>query len=174
MARLILTSTLLVLFILEGTVLQILTPSAWGLSWMAVPRFALVGAILVAMLLGRREGLFYGLAIGLLQDVLYGQVIGVYALTMMVACYFAGLAVLLFHRTPAVLFVTVALVLFGHEWFLYSLFRLFSTFPVDVQWILTKQILPSVACNLLFAMLIYLPFSRLCREVALQKNGRHE
>jgi rod shape-determining protein MreD len=174
MPRVYLTSTLLLLFIMEGTVLQILSPGSWGLSWLAVPRFALVAAILVSMLLGRREGLFYGLALGLLQDVLYGQIIGVYTLTMMTACYFAGLVVMLFQRTIAVLFVTVSLVLFGHEWILYSLFRLFSVSPVDVQWVVTKQILPSVGFNLLFAILIYIPLSRICGAVELKRDASHE
>lgn len=165
MPRFILTMTLLLLFLLEGTVLQVLSPNAWGLSWLAVPRFALVGTIMVALFLGRREGLYYGLAFGLLQDVLYGQVIGVYILSMMVASYFAGLIVLLFQRSVAMVFATVCLILFGHEWLLYSLFRLFSDSTVDVQWILTQQILPSVALNTLFAILIYLPMIHLCEAV---------
>ncbi|MFY0543450.1 rod shape-determining protein MreD [Brevibacillus sp. H7] len=165
MPRFVLTATLLLLFLLEGTVLQVLSPASWGLSWLTVPRFVLVGAILVAMLLGRREGLYYGMAFGFLQDVLYGQAIGVYALSMMVASYFAGLIVLLFQRSVGMLFVTTTLILFGHEWLLYSLFRLFSSAYLDVQWILKNQILPTVGVNVLFACLIYLPMVRLCEAV---------
>lgn len=174
MPRFFLSLTLLLLFILEGTVLQVLSPTAWGLPWMIVPRFALVGAIMLSLFLGRREGLFHGLVLGILQDVLYGQIIGVYTLTMMVACYFAGLVVRLFQRSLAVVFVTTVLVLFGHEWLLYSLFRLFSTSPVDVQWVLASEILPSVGFNLIFAVLIYIPLSRLCEAVDLGKSTRHE
>lgn len=170
MPRFILTLTLLLLFLLEGTVLQVLSPSSWGLSWMAVPRFALVGTIMVALLLGRREGLYYGLAFGFLQDVLYGQVIGVYTLSMMVASYFAGLIVLLFQRSIAMVFATVTLILFGHEWLLYILFRLFSPYPVEVKWILTQQILPGVGLNLVFAILIYLPMLRLCDAVKAKRE----
>jgi len=174
MSRAILSLTLLLLFLLEGTVMQLIAPGAWGLPWMAVPRFALVGAIITALFLGRREGLYYGAAIGLLQDVLYGQVIGVYTLSMTVACYFAGLIVLLFQRSVAVVFVTATLVLFGHEWLLYSLFRLFSTSQVDVQWILSKQILPGVGFNLVFAILIYYPLARLCQAVEISKQKQGE
>ncbi|GAA4705125.1 rod shape-determining protein MreD [Brevibacillus fulvus] len=170
MPRLYLTATVLLLFLLEGTVLQVLSPNAWGLSWLAVPRFALVTVIILSMFLGRREGLYYGLGIGLLQDVLYGQAIGVYMLSMMVAGYFAGLVSLLFHRSAPLVFVTIALTLFGHEWLLYILFRLFSTAPNDVQWILINQILPTVGLNLLFAILIYAPMRYLCETV--EKGSR--
>jgi rod shape-determining protein MreD len=102
--------------------------------------------------------------------VLYGQVIGVYILSMMVASYFAGLIVMLFQRSIALVFSTVCLILFGHEWLLYSLFRLFSPSPVDVQWILTKQILPSVGVNALFAVLIYLPITHLCKAVQTNRE----
>lgn len=170
MPRLYLGLTLLILFLLEGTVLQFLSPQGMGLSMMTVPRFALVGSVWVSLLLGRREGLFYGMALGLLHDILFGHLIGVYTLSMMVASYFAGLIVLLFHRSIAVLFTTITIVLFGHEWLVYSLFRLFSDSAIDVRWVLSQQIIPSVGINVLFAAFIYVPFSRLCERVRLRQE----
>ncbi len=170
MPRVFLTATILVLFLLEGTVLQHLSPQVWGLSWITVPRFALVGAIMVSFHRGRREGLYYGLVFGFLQDVLFGNVIGVYTLSMMVASYFAGLIVKLFHRSLVVAFMTICVVLFAHEWLLYLLFRLFAVNPVDVQWILSKQILPSVGLNVLFAILVYYPLTKMCEAL---KPNRH-
>ncbi|USG64133.1 rod shape-determining protein MreD [Brevibacillus ruminantium] len=170
MSRFLLTLTLLLLFILEGTVIQFVSPSSWGLSWMAVPRFALVGTLLISMFLGRREGLYYGLAIGLLHDVLYGQVVGLYLVTMMVASYFAGLIVLLFQRGFAMIMVTCCLILFGHEWLLYSIHRLFATAPYDVHWMLNRQILPTVALNVFFALLIYVPMKNLCQAVNAKRD----
>ncbi|MED4585513.1 rod shape-determining protein MreD [Brevibacillus choshinensis] len=170
MPRFFLTLTVLVLFVLEGTVVQVIATATWGLSWMTVPRFALVCCILISMFLGRREGLYYGLAFGFLQDVLYGQVIGIYSVSMMVASYFAGLIVLLFQRGFGMVFVTSALILFGHEWLLYSMFRLFSVAPYDVQWMLTRQILPSVILNVIFALVIYVPILRMCNKIQDKKR----
>ncbi|MDF2682002.1 MAG: mreD [Brevibacillus sp.] len=170
MPRFVLTLTMLVLFVLEGTVVQVIATATWGLSWMTVPRFALVCCILISMFLGRREGLYYGLAFGFLQDVLYGQVIGIYSVSMMVASYFAGLIVLLFQRGFGMVFVTSALILFGHEWLLYSMFRLFSVAPYDVQWMLTRQILPSVILNVIFSLLIYVPIMRMCNKIQDKKR----
>ncbi|CAM5794372.1 MULTISPECIES: rod shape-determining protein MreD [Brevibacillus] len=170
MSRLLLTLTLLLLFVLEGTVIQFVSPSAWGLSWMTVPRFALVGTLLVSMFLGRREGLYYGLAIGLLHDVLYGQVVGLYMMTMMVASYFAGLIVVLFQRGFAMVFITCSLILFGHEWLLYSTHRLFATAPLDVRWMLNWQIIPTTVLNILFGLLIYLPMKTICKAVISKRE----
>ncbi|GED31795.1 MULTISPECIES: rod shape-determining protein MreD [Brevibacillus] len=173
MQRFILTLTVLVLFLLEGTVVQVIATATWGLSWMTVPRFALVCCILISMFMGRREGLYYGLAFGFLQDVLFGQVIGIYTMSMMVASYFAGLIVLLFQRGFGMVFVTSALILFGHEWLLYSLFRLFSAAPYDVQWMLNRQILPSVILNLVVTLLIYVPIMRMCNKIQAKKRDLH-
>ncbi|WP_301171141.1 rod shape-determining protein MreD [Brevibacillus nitrificans] len=173
MQRFILTLTILVLFLLEGTVVQVIATATWGLSWMTVPRFALVCCILISMFMGRREGLYYGLAFGFLQDVLFGQVIGIYTMSMMVASYFAGLIVLLFQRGFGMVFVTSALILFGHEWLLYSLFRLFSAAPYDVQWMLNRQILPSVILNLVVTLLIYVPIMRMCNKIQAKKRDLH-
>lgn len=170
MPRFLLTLTVLVLFVLEGTIVQVISPSTWGLSWMTVPRFALVCTILIAMLLGRREGLYYGLAFGFLQDVLFGQVIGIYTTSMMVASYFAGLIVLLFQRGFGMVLVTSILILFGHEWLLYSLFRVFSMAPLDVQWILTRQILPTVILNAVVMIVVYIPIMRMCKAVQTKRE----
>lgn len=173
MQRFVLTLTVLLLFVLEGTVVQVFATSTWGLSWMTVPRFALVCCIFISMFLGRREGLYYGLAFGFLQDVLYGQVIGIYTMSMMVASYFAGLIVLLFQRGFGMVLVTSAVILFGHEWLLYSMFRLFANAPFDVQWMLTRQILPSVILNLVFALLMYVPLMRMCDKIQARKRDLH-
>jgi rod shape-determining protein MreD len=170
MTRVWLTASVLLLFILEGTVVQVISPTAWGLSWMAVPRFALVSTILIAMLLGRREGLYYGLAFGFLQDVLYGNVIGIYMMSMAMAGYFSGLIVLLFQRGFGMVLVTCLLILFGHEWLLYSLFRLFAMAPEDVRWIVVQQILPTVILNTGLAVFIYQPFKRMCKKIEAKKE----
>ncbi|MGG1664198.1 rod shape-determining protein MreD [Brevibacillus sp. NRS-1366] len=172
MARFLLTVMVVVVFVLEGTVMQVISPEIWGLSWTTVPRFALVCCIFISTFLGRREGLYYGLAFGFLQDVLFGQVIGIYIMSMMVASYFAGMIVLLFQRGFGMMLVTTVIILFGHEWLLYSLFRLFSVAPYDVQWILTRQILPSVVFNLAFALIMYVPIRNMCNKI-LEKREMH-
>jgi rod shape-determining protein MreD len=170
MARFLLTMTVLLLFVLEGTVVQVISPSTGGLSWMTVPRFALVSTILISMFLGRREGLYYGMVFGLLQDVLYGQVIGIYTVSMMVASYFSGLIVLLFHRGFGMVLITSALILFGHEWLLYSMYRVFALAPHDVQWILNRQILPTVVLNTLCSVALYIPIKRMCKAIESKRD----
>lgn len=165
---------LLLLFILEGSVVQVFVPSAWGMSYETIPRFALVGTILISLFIGRREGLIYGLIFGLLQDVVFGHIIGVYTLSMMVASYLAGLVLMLFHRSIAVVFTTLLLVLFGHEWLTYTLFRLFVTNPVDVQWTLTHEIFPTVLLNMVFAAFVYVLMKKLCLQVQENKERSHE
>lgn len=173
MQRFVLTLTILVLFILEGTVFQVIASATWGLSWTTVPRFALVCCIFISMFLGRREGLYYGFVFGFLQDVLYGQIIGLYTMSMMVASYFAGLIVLLFQRGFGMVFVTSTVILFGHEWLLYSMFRLFANAPGDVQWMLNHQILPTVILNVIFALLTYVPIMKMCSKIQAKKRDLH-
>ncbi|MGD8188820.1 rod shape-determining protein MreD [Brevibacillus ginsengisoli] len=174
MPRFLLSLMLLVIFLLEGTVFQFILPQEGEMSWTMLPRFALVSVIMIALFLGRREGLIYGFCVGLLQDILFGHVIGVYTFTMMVAGYFSGMILLLFHRSLAVVFTTVALVLFGHEWLLYSIYRLFSGHSFDVQWTITNQILPTVAVNLLFALVVYYPMNKVSNSIHLRKEMKPE
>lgn len=153
-----------VLFLIEGTVAQVFAPEAWGLSWIVVPRFVLVGVIFVGLYVGRRQALYFGLFFGLLYDVVYTEVIGVNAFAIATLGYLSGLSSRYFHQNWLLVLVNVLLVVFINEWLVYQLYHLFNRAFMDTGGLFGKEIIPTVFMNAVFAMLIFRPMSRLVKK----------
>ncbi len=153
-----------VLFLIEGTVAQVFAPEAWGLPWIIVPRFVLVGVIFIGLYIGRRQALYFGLFFGLLYDVVYTEVIGVNAFTTATLGYLAGLTSRYFHQNWLLVLVNVLVVVFINEWLVYQLYHLFNRAFMDMGGLFMKEIVPTVIVNALFTMLIFRPMSKLAKK----------
>ncbi len=91
------------------------------------PNLTLVVLILVALVRGPKAALVLGIAIGLIQDVDYGQFIGLNAFAYGVIGYFAGTAFMQFlHRNVAITFLITVLFTFVHVWVTYGMTRMFD------------------------------------------------
>ncbi len=170
MNRAILYGTLFLLFLLEGTLFQVFSPGIWGSTFVIIPNLTLCVIIMVALYLGRVEGLWIGFAFGLLHDVVYGDVIGVYAFSMAFIGYFTGQLNQLFNQNILLLLVTI---IFADLFFLttiYGLFYLFGLTTASFEWTMFYHIFPSVMFNLAFSVLVYQPI----RHLLSRMNNRME
>jgi rod shape-determining protein MreD len=157
------------LFLIEGTIAQVFASEVWDLPWLIVPRFVLVGVVFIGLYGGRRRGFFFGLCFGLLYDIVYAQVIGVYAFSTALLGYLAGLATRYFHQNWLLVFFTVLLVIFVNELLVYEIYHLFNI--VYMSWIhlFTKEIIPTVIVNALYAVLIFRPMSKLLKQSRIEE-----
>lgn len=153
------------LFLIEGTVVPLYEPNAWGIDLYLIPRFVLVTVIFIALYMGRKYGLWLGFLFGLLQDILFSDVIGVYTFTMSFIGYFSGLAFLYFHPSLVLLMLTIMACVFLHEGLVYGFFSLFEVADKPLQTALIFDFLPTTLLNVLFALLIYVPLIRLLEYV---------
>ncbi|WP_027414892.1 rod shape-determining protein MreD [Aneurinibacillus terranovensis] len=166
----IISAVIFLFFLIEGTVVQVIGAAAWGLSWIITPRFVLVGIVFIGLYLGRRKALVYGLLFGLLYDVVYTDVIGVYAFTMGLTGYLAGLCARYFHQSLLLVTTTILLATFMNEWIVYGLYHLFHMAEVSLNTLLLQEMVPTVLFNTLFALLIFRPMSRMLTAAESKKN----
>ncbi|MBO8172544.1 MAG: rod shape-determining protein MreD [Bacillaceae bacterium] len=167
-----LSALLTVLLLLEGTVLQFVSPDTWGITIQMIPRFVVVGVIYIALYLGRRKGLWYGLIFGLLQDILYSDVIGVYAFGMGLVGYFSGLAFKLFHQGLLLILLTMIVSILIYDLVIYSFFSMFGIASVNLQWMMMNQLIPTLFLNAIFAVLIYVPMKKILEGIELEEEDR--
>jgi rod shape-determining protein MreD len=73
------------ILVLQGS----LFPLFWPLAYQPDPLLVLV--ISLSILLGEKRGSLVGLAAGLLQDILFGPALGLFALSKVATAYLAGL-----------------------------------------------------------------------------------
>ncbi|KXG43059.1 rod shape-determining protein MreD [Tepidibacillus infernus] len=155
---------LFLLFLFEGTIFQFLTADRYGSSYGIVPRFVLATIIFISIFKGKTYGLYVGLFFGFLQDIVYGNVIGVYTIGMAAIGYFSGWLIQYFHPSLSiyVLFQLFSQLLF--ELYLYGMLRLFHLIDISIEWSMLHLMIPSVVVNVAFAILVYKPYFRLIQE----------
>ncbi len=162
--------TILILFVLEGTVVQVILSGWSDLHLAMVPRFVVVILIFAALFLGRVQGLILGLSFGLLYDTVYGSVIGVYGFTMALIGYFTGLVFKIFKQNIFLILITVLVALVTFEFMVYGLFLLISVAYLPVETFLFEKVLPSLILNMIFALLVAYPARRILVEIEQEEN----
>ncbi|MCF6092708.1 rod shape-determining protein MreD [Microaerobacter geothermalis] len=155
MNQIIFSLILLVLFIVEGTTFQVFYADLTDLTYVMIPRYALTFILYASFYIGRIRGMWYGIAIGFLQDIIYGDIVGIYTFTMGVVAYFSGLTFKIFHPNVLLIILSLGASLFFHEGIAYGLFYLFSLTDVGWRWQLSNVWIPTVLLNMGFGILVH-------------------
>ncbi|MDR6226422.1 rod shape-determining protein MreD [Desmospora profundinema] len=155
MAVWILIGLLSFLFLLEGTVFQVLVPQAWGSRFVWIPQLVVSGIILLSLYRGRQAGLLFGFCFGLLHDIVYGQAVGVYAFSTAAIGYVAGQISRQFLSGPIVALLATGVGQWLHLLISYFWFRLFDLTRIGLEEAFLYHMLPSVLLNMMIAFPVY-------------------
>lgn len=164
----ILIGLMIFLSILEGTVFQVFSVNAREGSFVVLPRFVLVLLVFISLYLGRRRAFILGLIFGLMFDIQYSDVIGVYAFSMAVIPYLSALAYQYFQLNAILIILTVFISVFVHETLNFYLFELFALTKEPYHWMTH---VPTSLCNTGIAILAYRPLDRFLEQMS---DGRQE
>jgi rod shape-determining protein MreD len=161
MQRFLLPFIIFFLFIIEGTIMQVVAPERFNLDYLVIPRFAFVVVIMVAIYLGRTTGTVYALILGLFQDVIYTHLLGVYIFSMALITYLLGFSYKTFQKNSLLLIITA---LFGTILLEYLVFGIFSIIGITNllhDRFFYERLLPSLIVNGVFLMIIAHPLRKL-------------
>ncbi|MFC0188016.1 rod shape-determining protein MreD [Fictibacillus aquaticus] len=155
MNRILLPFLAYVAFVAESTIMQVMLPEYNGEGWLMVPRFTLVIILFISMYLKPQVGIAYALVFGLLTDLLYTDIIGVYMFSMALTAYLTSVfSRLVFGNV----FVAFFLSLIGVTCLETLVFGLNSLVGVaDMAWgiYLYDRLLPTLLLNGVFTLAIY-------------------
>ncbi|MDR7870276.1 MAG: rod shape-determining protein MreD [Tissierellaceae bacterium] len=152
------TSLLLIILIniiFQSTILPYL--SLFG----HIPNTGLIFVILVALRKGKYYGSFFGLALGLIQDILFGQAVGVNALIFFVIGYLIGMIQdVLDVENVVIPILSSAICTILYNFSFYTImFFLSRDIPREVM---IKNVFSiEILYNVIFATLIYKLFSKI-------------
>ncbi len=115
------------ILVLQGS----LFPLFWPLAYQPDPLLVLV--ISLSIVLGEKRGSLVGLAAGLLQDILFGPALGLFALSKAATAYLAGFAAGEIYKDQMVGPVILTFILtVVHEFILFALINAF--FYMNTSW----------------------------------------
>lgn len=144
------------LFVLEGSLLQLVLPQAMGSSYVVVPQLVINGIILLTLYINKKDIFFYSFAFGLFYDLIYGPAIGIYTFTTIWMAFGVSWIAKHFPPVPWVITLTTLLAQWMHLCIYYGWLRLFEFTKLPFWPILLKQIFPSVFFNMVMIYPIYL------------------
>lgn len=120
-----------------------------------VPNTALVLVVVTSILRGKYYGIFFGLIIGLVQDILFGRVIGINGfLYAMIGFAIGSIQIILNTENPlvATFFSGIATIVYN---FSYGILIYFLSREITFSLLMTKTFSLEIILNIIISLLIY-------------------
>lgn len=126
-----------------------------------VPNTGLVLIVIIALRQGKYYGGFFGLGLGLIQDILFGQVIGVNALIFFILGYVVGMIqeVLDIENIIIPILTSAISTIFYNFFFYIIMFFLSRDIPMEIM--MRNVFSIEILYNVVLAALIYKLFSKI-------------
>lgn len=165
MRRIVLPLLVFFFFIFEGTVMQVFSPQAFGFETVIVPRFVMVMIVFIAMYFSMSKTLVYAIVVGILYDLIYTDLIGVYLFSMAFSAYVISLCTKVIHTNSIVglLFSLISVTIL--DFLVYGIYTLIGIADLPVTVFLSERLFPSLIVNGVFFILMYYPMRRLFEKM---------
>ena len=147
MIRSVIPLIAVLLFFLEP-IFSLFSPISFGEGiYILVPRFVIIYLIFVAVYYSQKQAIIYGIVFGLLYDMFYIDIIGLYAFLYPVICYIASVIIHQVHK-HIVTVMFLSLVLVGLlEVLSYSFASLIAITSMEPNQFLTMRLIPTIIAN---------------------------
>ena len=152
--RLLLPSVAILLFLIEPVFASFSGIEMFDRIIYLVPHFLFMYLLFLAVYYDRKKSIMYGVIFGLLYDVIYIDIIGLYAVLYPLFCLFISQTVKYIQQS--LLIVTILTVFFVSllEFVIYEFFLLISFTSIGIEEFLLSRLLPTIFANLLFLILL--------------------
>ena len=169
MIRFLIPFVAVVLFLLEPE-FALFSPISWGEQTLVlVPRFVILYLIFISIYYSKKRACLYGLIFGLLYDVFYIDIIGLYSFLYPLLCFIAGSTVRFIHQHLSVTTILSVVLVALMEVFLYYFFYFIQFTTIPVSDFLSNRLLPTMIANLLFLIMLGWAFKYLINARVLQR-----
>ncbi|WP_284139723.1 MULTISPECIES: rod shape-determining protein MreD [unclassified Virgibacillus] len=158
MKRLYIPLILFLLLVLEGVALDFLPTTFFHAHLMVVPHWVLLFLICVAMFYERENvhiATFYAVLFGMLIDIVYTDVLGVYMFIYGVAVYIVRSLTKYLHANFYVAILFTILIVGIADTAIYIIYTVIGI--TDIQWdtYVIYRLSPSIIANIIFMCLLY-------------------
>lgn len=166
MIVIIFTIIIVLNFFLQSTILPYL--SIFGI----VPNTALLIIMSISLLKGKYYGAFIGLAMGLLQDIIFSQVIGVNAFIYFFAGYIIGILANKLSRDNIITPLLTSILGTLYYNFMYYIFMFFLSRNIEFIMFAKNLLVIEIMYNAIISIPIYKVFSRVFVEPTIRFNRK--
>lgn len=137
-----------------------------------VPNTALILTVVISILRGKYYGIFFGLAIGLLQDILFGAVIGINGFLYSMIGYSIGIIQNIVNTENILvptLFSAISTVIYN---FMYAVFIYFLSRKITFSILIEKTFSIEIILNIIVSIILYKLLSKSFKVPTLKFGNR--
>jgi len=158
MKRLLLPLILFILFVMEGVAIYLLPPSLSSEHMLIAVHWVFMFLVLISLMYDTEETFFaiiYGICFGLLTDVVYTGVLGVYMFIYPMTLYLLHIAKRLLQTNVYMVFIIAIFSLFVIEVLLFFVFSIVGTVQLTFYNFFLYRFIPTMIANMIFLLPLY-------------------
>lgn len=161
MRKFLLPLLFIFIFIFESIFVQSLPVQVFSGERILVPRFLMVAILFLTLYGDRNLGIIYGFSLGLLFDVVYTEIIGVYLFLFPLISYISAKIMRILQSNLVVVSVVTLLGVVLLELGVYEMNYLINKTHMNFSFFSQYRLFPTVILNLTFIILFSYPLKRL-------------
>ena len=139
--------------------------------YVLVPRFVIVYLIFIAVYYSRQRAIIYGIVFGLLYDMFYIDIIGLYAFLYPLICFIAAGIIRYVHKHIITVILLTLLLIALLEVLSYSFVSLIALTSIEPDVFISTRLVPTMIGNSLFVIMFGWIFKKLIDNRVLLKGS---
>lgn len=155
--RFLLVVIVFLAFLFESIFVELIPPERFDIDRVFVPRFMIVLIMLISLFYNRNKAVLYALIFGLLYDVIYTDIIGVYMFSFPLIVYIISLSMKVLHANLLVVFFLVVLGISLLEGLIFGILYIVNIAQMDWNQFLYDRLFPTLVLNGVFLIIVYYP-----------------
>jgi rod shape-determining protein MreD len=156
------------LFIIESLFVELFPVRFLKEGHILVPRFLLAGILLLTIYGSKKQGIWYGLLFGLMFDIVYTEIIGIYLFMFPLTAYFVSKLMKILQSNIIIATIVVLLGMAVLEILVYELNYLIHITEMPFPQFINMRLLPTLILNLIFLILFVYPFKKQFEKISEQ------
>jgi rod shape-determining protein MreD len=166
--RFLLPFMAVVLFLIEPVFALFSGIEMFGRQIYLVPRFLFMYLLFLAVYYDRKKSMIYGLIFGILYDVVFIDIIGLYAVLFPLFCFLINWVVRYIQQSLWIVTVLTVVFVALLEFIMYEFFKLISFTSLTLNDFLLIRLLPTIIANLIVLIILGWLFKYLIKKRVLQ------
>jgi rod shape-determining protein MreD len=147
-------------FIIESLFVELFPVRFLTEGHILVPRFLLAGILLLTIYGSKKQGIWYGLLFGLMFDIVYTEVIGIYLFMFPLTAYFVSKLMKILQSNIIIATIMILLGIAFLEILVYEMNYLIHITGIPFSQFINMRLLPTLIINFIFLIIFVYPLKK--------------
>ncbi|MFT8322229.1 MAG: rod shape-determining protein MreD [Bacillus sp. (in: firmicutes)] len=161
---------LAIMFILESIFVELLPAELFHSNRILVPHFLVLTILFLSIYGSRNIGIIYAFAFGLLFDIVYTEILGIYFFVFPFIVYICSKIMKLFHNNMLVVSVVSLIGMSILEIVVYEMIFIIHRTSMDFNSFINLRLLPTLILNTAFLIIVAYPYKRFFEKYAEERR----